>query len=64
MGASSQRALEEQLADERLRDAAPELLDMLNEFIALTAGYHGDPQLDELWARAVGLVHLAEGPQS
>jgi hypothetical protein len=26
MGASSQRALEEQLADERLRDAAPELL--------------------------------------
>jgi hypothetical protein len=31
MGASSQRALEEQLAEERLRDAAPIMLEALQE---------------------------------
>jgi hypothetical protein len=41
MGASSQRALEEQLAEERLRDAAPDLLSALRRILELCDDSNG-----------------------
>jgi hypothetical protein len=55
MGASSQRALEEQLAEERLRDAAPNLLEALKwARTMIPRKFHEAKIIDEIIADAEG----------
>jgi hypothetical protein len=64
MGAASQRALEEQLAEERLRDAAPEMLAALRRIEELcdeNGGAHWLTRNATTRALALAAIAKAEG---